>query len=168
MDPEKIAHYRILEKLGAGGMGVVYLAEDMKLGRNVAIKVLSSEVTTNKDRLNRFELEAKAASNLNHPSILTIHEVGVDDGQHYIATEFIDGVTLRRNMAASQLEPHEILAIAIQVASALEEAHTAGIVHRDIKPDNVMVRRNGYVKVLDFGLAKLTETVDRTPTDAEA
>src|ERR1051326_7216808 len=168
MDPEKISHYRILEKLGAGGMGVVYLAEDMKLGRNVAIKVLSHEFTTNKDRPHRFELEASAASNLNHPNILTIHEVGIDAGRHYIATEFIDGVTLRRKMAASHLETHEILDIAIQVASALEEAHSAGIVHRDIKPDNIMIRRNGYVKVLDFGPAKLTETVDRSPSDAEA
>jgi eukaryotic-like serine/threonine-protein kinase len=168
MDPEKISHYRILEKLGAGGMGVVYLAEDLKLGRKVAIKVLSHEFTTNRDRLHRFEQEASAASNLNHPNILTIHEVGVDDGRHYIATEFIDGSTLRRKAAAQHLEIPEILDIAVQVASALEEAHTAGIVHRDIKPDNIMVRRNGYVKVLDFGLAKLTETVDRTPADAEA
>jgi serine/threonine protein kinase/tetratricopeptide (TPR) repeat protein len=168
MDPEKISHYRILEKLGAGGMGVVYLAEDLKLGRKVAIKILGHEFTTNRDRLNRFEQEASAASNLNHPNILTIHEMGVDDDRHYIATEFIDGVTLRRKMTASPLETHEILDIAIQVASALEEAHSAGIVHRDIKPDNVMVRRNGYVKVLDFGLAKLTEKVDRSPSDAEA
>jgi serine/threonine protein kinase/tetratricopeptide (TPR) repeat protein len=168
MDPEKVSHYRILEKLGAGGMGVVYLAEDMKLGRKVAIKVLSHEYTTNKDRLHRFEQEASAASNLNHPNILTIHEVGNDDGRHYIATEYIDGVTLRRKMLASQLQITEVLDIALQVASALEEAHTAGIVHRDIKPDNIMIRRNGYVKVLDFGLAKLTETVDRTPLDAEA
>ena len=168
MDPEKISHYRILEKLGAGGMGVVYLAEDLKLGRKVAIKVLSHEFTTNRDRLHRFEQEASAASNLNHPNILTIHEVGVDDGRHYIATEFIDGSTLRRKAAAQRLEIPEILDIAVQVASALEEAHSAGIVHRDIKPDNIMVRRNGYVKVLDFGLAKLTETVDRTPSDAEA
>jgi eukaryotic-like serine/threonine-protein kinase len=168
MDPEKVAHYRILEKLGAGGMGEVYLAEDMKLGRKIAIKILSEEFTTNKDRLHRFEQEASAASNLNHPNILTIHEVGIDEGRHYIATEFIDGVTLRRKMAASQLETHAILDIAVQVASALEEAHAAGIVHRDIKPDNVMIRRNGYVKVLDFGLAKLTETIDRSPADAEA
>lgn len=168
MDPEKISHYRILEKLGAGGMGVVYLAEDLKLGRKVAIKVLSQEFTTNRDRLHRFEQEASAASNLNHPNILTIHEVGHDDGRHYIATEFIDGSTLRRKVAAQQLEIPQILDIAVQVASALEEAHSAGIVHRDIKPDNIMVRRNGYVKVLDFGLAKLTETVDRTPSDAEA
>jgi serine/threonine protein kinase/tetratricopeptide (TPR) repeat protein len=165
---ETISHYRILEKLGAGGMGEVYLAEDMKLGRKIAIKILSEEFTTNKDRLHRFEQEASAASNLNHPNILTIHEVGVDDGQHYIATEFIDGVTLRRKLAAAHLETPEILDIAMQVASALEEAHAAGIVHRDIKPDNIMVRRNGYVKVLDFGLAKLTETIDRTPSDGEA
>jgi eukaryotic-like serine/threonine-protein kinase len=168
MDPEKVSHYRILEKLGAGGMGVVYLAEDMKLGRKVAIKILSHEYTTNRDRLNRFEQEASAASNLNHPNILTIHEVGADDGRHYIATEYIDGVTLRRKLAGAHLDPPEVLDIAIQVASALEEAHAAGIVHRDIKPDNIMVRRNGYVKVLDFGLAKLTETVDRTPLDGEA
>ena len=168
MDPERISHYKILQQLGAGGMGVVYLAEDMKLGRKVAIKILSHEFTTNKDRLNRFEQEAAAASNLNHPNILTIHEVGLDDGRHYIATEFIDGVTLRRKMAATPLEISEILDVAIQVASALEEAHSAGIVHRDVKPDNVMVRRNGYVKVLDFGLAKLTETIDRSPSDAEA
>ena len=168
MDPDKISHYRILEKLGAGGMGEVYLAEDMKLGRKIAIKILSEEFTTNKDRLHRFEQEASAASNLNHPNILTIHEVGVDDGRHYIATEFIDGVTLRRKLAAAHLETPEILDIAMQVASALEEAHAAGIVHRDIKPDNIMVRRNGYVKVLDFGLAKLTEAIDRTPSDGEA
>lgn len=168
MDPEKVSHYRILEKLGAGGMGVVYLAEDMKLGRKVAIKILAHEFTTNRDRLNRFEQEASAASNLNHPNILTIYEVGVDDGRHYIATEYIDGVTLRRKTAASPLQTPEILDVAVQVASALEEAHSAGIVHRDIKPDNIMVRRNGYVKVLDFGLAKLTETIDRSPSDGEA
>jgi eukaryotic-like serine/threonine-protein kinase len=165
---DKVSHYRILEKLGAGGMGEVYLAEDMKLGRKVAIKILSEEYTTNRDRLQRFEQEAAAASNLNHPNILTIHEVGTDNGRHFIATEYIDGLTLRRKAVASHLEIPEILDIAVQVASALEEAHAAGIVHRDIKPDNIMVRRNGYVKVLDFGLAKLTETVDRTPSDAEA
>jgi serine/threonine protein kinase/tetratricopeptide (TPR) repeat protein len=168
MDGSKVSHYRILEKLGAGGMGEVYLAEDMKLGRKVAIKILSEEYTTNKDRLHRFELEAAAASNLNHPNILTIHEVGADEGRHFIATEYIDGVTLRRKAAEAPLEIREILEIAIQIAGALEEAHSAGIVHRDIKPDNVMVRRNGYVKVLDFGLAKLTETMDRSPLDPDA
>jgi serine/threonine protein kinase/tetratricopeptide (TPR) repeat protein len=168
MDGSKVSHYRILEKLGAGGMGEVYLAEDMKLGRKVAIKILSEEYTTNKDRLHRFEQEAAAASNLNHPNILTIHEVGADDGRHFIATEYIDGVTLRRKAAEAPLEIREILDIAIQIAGALEEAHAAGIIHRDVKPDNVMVRRNGYVKVLDFGLAKLTETVDRSPSDPDA
>jgi eukaryotic-like serine/threonine-protein kinase len=169
MDGSKISHYRILEKLGAGGMGEVYLAEDLKLGRKVAIKILSEEFTTNRDRLNRFEQEASAASALNHPNILTIHEVGSDDGRHFIATEFIDGVTLRKKMTTSDLEIREILDVAVQVASALEEAHAAGIIHRDIKPDNVMARRNGYVKVLDFGLAKLTErAIDRTPLDEEA
>ena len=169
MEGKKISHYRILEKLGAGGMGQVYLAEDMKLGRKIAIKILSQEFTTNKDRLHRFEQEACAASALNHPNILTIHEVGEEDGSHFIATEYIDGKTLRRHMAGSPLEALEILDIAVQAASALEEAHGAGIVHRDIKPDNIMVRRNGYVKVLDFGLAKLTEdATDRTPSDGEA
>jgi eukaryotic-like serine/threonine-protein kinase len=166
---DKVSHYRIVEKLGAGGMGEVYLAEDMKLGRKVAIKILSEEYTTNRDRLHRFEQEACAASALNHPNILTIHEVGNDEGRHYIATEYIDGLTLRRKIGGAQLEASEILDIAIQVASALEEAHAAGIIHRDIKPDNIMVRRNGYVKVLDFGLAKLTESsIEREPSDGEA
>src|SRR6266699_2330842 len=169
LEGRTISHYRILEKLGAGGMGEVYLAEDMKLGRKVALKILSDEYTTNKDRLNRFEQEACAASALNHPNILTIHEVGVDDGRHFIATEYIDGTTLRRKMAGAPLEIREILDISVQVASALEEAHAAGIIHRDIKPDNIMIRRNGYVKVLDFGLAKLTESsIDRSSSDGEA
>lgn len=167
--PDRISHYRILEKLGAGGMGEVYLAEDLNLGRKVAVKILGSDYTTSRDRLHRFEQEACAASALNHPNILTIHEVGIDDGKHFIATEYIDGETLRRVIAASGLEPLKILDISVQVASALEEAHSAGIVHRDIKPDNVMIRRNGFVKVLDFGLAKLTEDrIDRTPSDGEA
>jgi serine/threonine protein kinase/Flp pilus assembly protein TadD len=166
---EQISRYRIVKKLGAGGMGEVYLAEDLKLGRKVAIKILSEEYTTNRDRLGRFEQEACSASALNHPNILTIYEVGNDDGRHFIATEYIDGVTLRQKLSEARLEPREILDIAVQVAAALEEAHGAGIVHRDIKPDNIMVRRNGYVKVLDFGLAKLTEnSTDRTPSDGEA
>ena len=169
MEATTISHYRILEKLGAGGMGEVYLAEDLKLGRKVALKVLGEEYTTNRDRLHRFEQEACAASGLNHPNILTIHEVGVEEGRHFIATEYIDGETLRRRIAGSPMEAREILDISIQVASALEEAHAAGIVHRDIKPDNIMIRRNGFVKVLDFGLAKLTEDLtDRSPSDGEA
>ncbi|MBA3515100.1 MAG: protein kinase, partial [Pyrinomonadaceae bacterium] len=169
MEAKTISHYRILEKLGSGGMGEVYLAEDTKLGRKVALKILGEDYTTNRDRLNRFGQEACAGSALNHPNILTIHEVGVDDGRHFIATEYIDGKTLRSKLAGSPLAAHQILDISVQVASALEEAHAAGIIHRDIKPDNIMIRRNGYVKVLDFGLAKLTEdSGDRTPSDAEA
>lgn len=168
MEDQRISHYRILQKLGAGGMGEVYLAEDLKLGRKVALKVLSDEYTTNKDRLNRFEQEACAASALNHPNILTIYEVG-QDHRHFIATEYIDGQTLRQKMGRASLEVSDVLDIATQIASALEEAHAAGIVHRDIKPDNVMIRRNGFVKVLDFGLAKLTESsTDRSASDAEA
>lgn len=169
MENERISHYRILEKLGAGGMGEVYLAEDTKLGRKVALKILGEEYTTNRDRLHRFEQEACAASALNHPNILTIHEVGNDDGRHFIATEYIDGVTLRRKISGTPMDVAEILDIAVQVAGALEEAHSAGIIHRDVKPDNIMIRRNGYVKVLDFGLAKLTESsIDRSTSDGEA
>src|SRR5262245_1370348 len=169
MDASKVSHYKIIEKLGAGGMGEVYLAEDTKLGRKVALKILSEEFTTNRDRLSRFEQEASAASALNHPNILTIHEVGFDDGHHFIATEYIDGTTLRRRIASGPIELKEILDISVQVASALEEAHAAGIVHRDIKPDNIMIRRNGYVKVLDFGLAKLTDNAsDAAALDGEA
>ncbi len=150
-------------------MGEVYLAEDLKLGRKVALKLLGEEFTTNRDRLNRFEQEASAASSLNHPNILTIYEVGVEDGRHFMATEFIDGLTLRHRLADDSLTTLEILDIAIQIVGALDEAHSAGIVHRDIKPENVMIRRNGFVKLLDFGLAKLTErTLDRSSLDAEA
>jgi eukaryotic-like serine/threonine-protein kinase len=167
IEGQTISHYKIIEKLGAGGMGEVYLAEDTKLGRKVALKLLSEQYISDKDRLHRFEQEACAASALNHPNILTIYEVGTDNGRHYIATEYIDGVTLRQRAHGVVLDNTTILEIAIQMASALEEAHAAGILHRDIKPENVMVRRNGHVKLLDFGLAKLTET-ERTPSDAEA
>jgi len=157
MELTSISRYRILEKLGAGGMGEVYLAEDTKLGRKVALKLLAEELTQNRDRLSRFDQEAYAASALNHPNILTIYEMGDEGGRHYIATEYIDGMTLRKRMGGPPMELTEILDIAIQVTGALEEAHAAGIVHRDIKPENVMIRKNGHVKVLDFGLAKLTE-----------
>ncbi|MDQ3648978.1 MAG: protein kinase [Acidobacteriota bacterium] len=161
----------MLSKIGAGGMGEVYLAEDTRLHRKVALKFLPPDLTTNKDRLNRFEREAFAASSLNHPNILTIYEVGAEDGYHFIATEFIDGESLRRHTRSARLELREVLDISIQVASALAAAHAAGIVHRDIKPENIMVRKDGIVKVLDFGLAKLIEqqpaTIDReAPTRA--
>lgn len=169
MELTSISRYRILEKLGAGGMGEVYLAEDTKLGRKVALKLLAEELTQNRDRLSRFDQEAYAASALNHPNILTIYEMGDEGGRHYIATEYIDGVTLRKRMGGPPMELGEILNIAIQVTGALEEAHAAGIVHRDIKPENVMIRKNGHVKVLDFGLAKLTEhSPAGEETDTEA
>jgi len=155
---QQISHYQIMREIGRGGMGVVYLAEDIDLSRRpVALKLLPTNLTTDPERLRRFEREARAASALNHPNILTIHEIGQRDGRHFIATEFIDGITLREQMRIQELKLSEALNIAAQIASALVAAHGAGIVHRDIKPENIMIRGDGYVKVLDFGLAKLTE-----------
>ncbi|MEW6128954.1 MAG: protein kinase [Acidobacteriota bacterium] len=151
------SHYRIMSRLGSGGMGEVYLAEDTRLGRKVALKVLPSHFTHEADRLRRFEQEARAASALNHPNIITIFEVGHTGELNYIVTEFIEGQTLRQRMMSGRLSLRDALKIAIQVANALSAAHAAGIVHRDIKPENVMVRPDGYVKVVDFGLVKLTE-----------
>ena len=147
-------------------MGEVYLAQDTKLDRIVAIKLLAPDIATNKNRMNRFVQEAKAASALNHPNIITIHEIDETDLGQFIATEFIDGETLRERMKRDSLQLDEVVDISVQIASALSAAHSAGIVHRDIKPENVMLRRDGIVKVLDFGLAKLTE---QTPAiDPEA
>jgi serine/threonine protein kinase/Tfp pilus assembly protein PilF len=168
MELTSISRYKIIEKLGSGGMGEVYLAEDTRLGRKVALKLLAEELTQNRDRLSRFDQEAYAASALNHPNILTIYEMGDEGGRHYIVTEFIDGQTLRKRLGGPPLELTQVLDIAIQVAGALEEAHAAGIIHRDIKPENIMIRRNGHVKVLDFGLAKLTESPAAEETDTEA
>jgi serine/threonine protein kinase/tetratricopeptide (TPR) repeat protein len=169
MELTSISRYRILQKLGAGGMGEVYLAEDTKLGRKVALKLLSEELTHNRDRLSRFDQEAYAASALNHPNILTIYEMGDEGGRHYIATEYIDGITLRKRLGGQPMDLTEILDIAIQITGALEEAHAAGIIHRDIKPENVMIRKNGHVKVLDFGLAKLMDrSSEGDATDTEA
>jgi eukaryotic-like serine/threonine-protein kinase len=168
MDLESIGRYRILEKLGSGGMGEVYLAEDTQLGRKVALKLLAEELTQNRDRLNRFDQEAYAASALNHPNILTIYEMGDEAGRHFIATEFVDGETLRHRLGGPPMDLSEVLNVGIQIAGALEEAHAAGIIHRDIKPENVMIRRSGHVKVLDFGLAKLIEKAASDDTDTEA
>jgi serine/threonine-protein kinase len=160
---QSVGNYRVMVLLGAGGMGEVYLTEDTRLGRRVALKLLPAQFTTEPDRLHRFEREARAASSLNHPNIITIHEVGQVEGEPFIITEFIEGKTLRQQMAAAKMRLGESLDVAIQVASALEAAHKAGIVHRDIKPENIMLRPDGLVKVLDFGLAKLTESQSHGP-----
>src|SRR5258705_12595275 len=144
----KLGRYEIRTLLGAGGMGEVFLAHDLTLHRPVAIKVLRTDLTTNKDRLLRFEREAYAASSLNHPNILTIYEIGHEDEYHFIVTEFIDGESLGQQLRSGHFKPDEVLEIGIQIASALAAAHAAGIIHRDIKPDNIMVRRDGLVKVL--------------------
>jgi serine/threonine protein kinase/tetratricopeptide (TPR) repeat protein len=165
-----LAHYRIVEKIGAGGMGEVYLAQDTWLNRKVALKILPPEFAADATRMSRFVQEAKATSALNHPNIITIHEIGESDGVHYMATEFIGGVTLRDRLRERALTLNEILAAAAQIADALAAAHEAGIVHRDIKPGNVMLRPDGYVKVLDFGIAKLTEqapTPDAIDSEAD-
>src|SRR3989449_5900403 len=164
---ERIDRYEVVSLLGSGGMGEVYLAHDEKLDRKIALKLLPSHFTANEERLRRFQQEARAASALNHPNIITIHELVEIDGQQFIATEFVDGETLRQRMRHGPLSLHESLDIAIQVCGALAAAHKAGIVHRDIKPENIMLRHDGYVKVLDFGLAKLTEQHEPT-TQAQA
>ena len=161
------AHYTIVRKIGAGGMGEVYLAHDQQLDRKVALKLLPAEVASNQERMRRFVQEAKAASALNHPNIITIYEIGETASRHFIATEFVDGETLRQRMKHGHLRLNDLLEIAIQAAGALAAAHAAGIIHRDIKPENIMVRRDGYIKVLDFGLAKLTQPEGST-TDTEA
>jgi serine/threonine-protein kinase len=158
-----LSHYRIVEKLGAGGMGEVYLAEDTRLNRKVALKLLPAHLTKEEDRLRRFAQEAKAASALNHPNIVTIYEIGQHDDAHFIATEFIEGETLRQHVARQPMTLHDILDVTIQVAGALNAAHVAGIVHRDIKPENIMLRPDGLVKVLDFGLAKPVERQPLAP-----
>ena len=163
---ETIGPYEVLSELGSGGMGTVYLAQDARLGRKIALKLLPPQFTNDKDRLRRFQQEARAASALNHPNILTVYEIEQKANIHYIATEYVDGVTLRHLLSTDQLELHRILSIATQIASALQAAHAAGIVHRDIKPENVMIRSDGYIKVLDFGLAKLTEK-EFAPTTSE-
>jgi serine/threonine-protein kinase len=171
--PEYIAHYRILRRLGKGGMGEVFLGEDTKQhGRKVALKVLPHELTKSESRLRRFKQEARAVLALNHPNILTVYEIGEADSSYYIATEYIDGETLRHCLWRGPLKLDETLGIALQVAMALEAAHAAGIVHRDIKPENIMLRqdkfvRDRFVKVLDFGLAKLTDR-DTGAADPEA
>ena len=154
---ELIGHYRIESLIGVGGMGEVYRARDEQLGRKVALKLLPRQLTADETQVSRFKTEARAASALNHPNILTVYEIGSDGDRQFIATEFIEGITLRAWLSRAKISLHDALDVAIQVASGLAAAHEAGVVHRDIKPENIMLRPDGYVKVLDFGIAKLNE-----------
>ena len=156
----KLGPYEIQSLIGAGGMGEVYRATQSSLGRQVAIKVLSPEFAASAERLRRFEQEARAASALNHPNIISIYDVGSEGGTSYIAMEFVDGKTLRDLLVAGPLPIKKSLQIAAQITDGLDKAHAAGIVHRDLKPENIMVTRDGFVKILDFGLAKLMASLD--------
>ncbi|HEV8140802.1 MAG TPA: protein kinase [Pyrinomonadaceae bacterium] len=153
----KLGRYEIRSKIGEGGMGEVYLAEDTRLHRNIALKVLPAELASNKDRMRRFEQEAQAAAALNHPNIAHIYEIGEYDGTSFIAMEYVDGHTMRQLIHDRQTELTKLLRWLQHVADGLGKAHAAGIVHRDLKPDNIMVTREGHAKILDFGLAKLIE-----------
>src|SRR5881628_1155208 len=164
----RLGRYEIRAKIGAGGMGEVYLAQDTQLDRKVALKILPADVAAHHGRMRRFVQEAKATSALNHPNIITIYEIEQIDSVHFIASEFIDGETLRQRMRKKPMKLSDVLDVAAQIASALSAAHAAGIIHRDIKPENIMIRADGIVKVLDFGLAKLTEQRTLSALDPEA
>ena len=163
-----LGRYQVGRRLGAGGMGEVYLAQDTRLDRRVALKILPDQVAADPDRMRRFAQEARTASGLNHPNIITIYEIDQSGSTSFIATEFIEGATLREHVRAPPMPPGEVLNVAVQVAGALAAAHASGIVHRDIKPENIILRSDGIAKVLDFGLAKLTGGESPELPDGEA
>src|SRR5882762_7137839 len=164
----KFGRYEILSQLGKGGMGEVYLAKDTKLDRNVALKILPAELAASRERMLRFMQEAKAAAALNHPNVAHVYEIGEHDGLNFISMEFVDGNTLRQKIHYERTELRKLLKYLQQVAGGLAKAHAAGIVHRDLKPDNIMITRDGYAKILDFGLAKLIENQSSAITNEDA